>query len=177
MTTVVSCLSPIIRGSNMNRPCASLLAVIIGVSIPLLSRGAESNDPIIGSWTLDVAHSTIRQGSAPIDETAVYEMTADGAIKVSSDGESASGARWAGELATYRYDGKDYALRSYEYGDTLAVTRVDSRTSTAVFKREGKIVGHMKCVVSRDGRKLTETIKGTDSTGKKIAETFVFRKQ
>lgn len=161
----------------MIRPCLSVFAVVLTFLSPLLSRAAETNDPIIGSWTLDVARSTIKQAPAPKSETVVYELTADGAVKISSDGESVSGKRWAGELATYRYDGKDYPLRFHEIGDALAVTRVSSHALTAVLKREGKIVGQMRCVVSHDGKKLTETTKLMDPTGKKISERFVFNKQ
>jgi len=62
--------------------------------------------------------------------------------------------------------------------DTLAVKRVDANTTSfEVKKTGGKYHVTGRNVISKDGKTLTQTAKGTDADGKPMTATSVFDKQ
>ena len=78
---------------------------------------------------------------------------------------------------TAAFDGKDYPITGSNVADTVALTRIDVRTSERTDKKGGKVIQVFRRVVSADGKTMTVTIKGTSATGEPMNNVVQFDKQ
>jgi len=78
---------------------------------------------------------------------------------------------------TYAYDGRDYPMLGSASYDTLNAVRIDTWTVRSEEKRDGKTVGIAVRQVSRDGKVLTITDKGTNRKGQPFSQLLVFDRQ
>ena len=133
---------------------------------------AQSTNPLVGTWKLNVAKS-----KAPFKSgTTIVSAVGEG-IKFSVDMEGTDGTKTHWEF-TANYDGKDNPVTGNSpYGDTVAVTRVDARTTQIVGKLKGKATTTHTIVVSADGKTRTSAAKGTDITGKPVDSVSFYEKQ
>lgn len=133
---------------------------------------AQSPDPLVGTWKLNVAKS-----NAPFKSgTSTIEAVGEG-IKFTVDLESNDGTKHHWEF-TGNYDGKDVpATGNSPYGDTAAVTRVDARTIRIVSKSGGKVTTTHTITVSADGKTRTSSAKGKDKEGKPVDSVSYYEKQ
>jgi hypothetical protein len=76
-----------------------------------------------------------------------------------------------------RFDGKDYPITGNADVDTIALTRVDEWTFDATMKRRGKVMTNVRNAVSKDGRTMTVTSKGTNARGQPTSSVAVLTKQ
>jgi hypothetical protein len=133
---------------------------------------AQSNDPVVGTWVLNVAKSKFNPGPAPKSESRTYAV-AGNEIKATSTGVDGDGkatsATW-----TVVYDGKERALTGVDDADMLSLKRVDANTSEFTEKKAGKVVLTGTRVVSKDGKTLTITTKGTNAKGQKVDNVTVY---
>lgn len=133
---------------------------------------AQSN-PFAGTWKLNVDKSKYEPGPAPKSQTRKWDATG----KVSVEGVSA-----AGKNMTYGYtiksDGKGYpTVGAIPNGaDSISTTRVAPRTLQATFKRAGKPVETTTFAVSKDGKVLTITAKGSTPDGQSFNNLTVWDK-
>ncbi len=143
----------------------------IGVAITVM--GMFAADTAVGTWKLNPAKST---GSTLKSRTDVREATPDGGIKVTRTEQSATGDSSESSFM-YKYDGKEYPATGGQF-DTVAVKRVDANTTSWEAKKTGgKFHQKGRTVISRDGKTLTQTFKGTDADGKPVHGTNVYDKQ
>ena len=77
---------------------------------------------------------------------------------------------------TANYDGKAYPVYRDPNRDTVALKRVGTYETKGTSKKAGKVVGTFTVVVSKDGRVLTITSKGTRN-GKRYNNVVVYDKQ
>ena len=133
---------------------------------------AQSANPLVGTWNLNVAKS-----KAPFKTgKTVVEAVGDG-IKFMVDLEGTDGTKHHWEF-TASYDGKEVPVTgSNPYGDTVAVTRENARTTRIVSKYRGKPTTTHTVVVSADGKTRTTTAKGTDMAGKPVDSVSFYEKQ
>jgi hypothetical protein len=135
---------------------AVLLVVLGGAAL------AQSNNPLIGDWKLNVAKSKgFKSG------TTKFEPAGDG-VKGTVDLVSADGtvSHWT---FTAHFDGKDNPVTGNSpYGDAVGFTRIDANTTRIVSKRGGKVTVTQTIVVSPDGKTRTTSTKGTDAKGQAI---------
>jgi hypothetical protein len=133
---------------------------------------AQSNDPVVGTWVLNVAKSKFNPGPAPKSETRTYAV-AGNEIKATSTGVDADGkatsAAW-----TVVYDDKERPVTGDPDVDTLMLKRVDANTTTFTEKKAGKVVVTGTRAVSKDGKTLTITTKGTNAKGQKVDTVTVY---
>jgi hypothetical protein len=130
-------------------------------------------DSSVGTWKLNPAKST---NTALKSRTDVREATPNGGVKVTRTEQSADGGS-SESTYTYKYDGKENPATGGQF-DTLAVKRVDANTSTWEAKKTGgKFHQTGRNVVSKDGKTLTQTFKGTDADGKRVQGKNVYDKQ
>lgn len=145
-------------------------AVLVGVAGAMAL--AQSTNPLVGTWKLNVAKS-----KAPFKSgTSVIEAAGDG-IKFTVDlvGTDGSKSHWG---FTANYDGKDVPVTGDSlYGDTVSVTRIDERTIQIVGKFKGKPTTTHMITVSADGKTRTSTAKGTDKNGKPVDSVSYYEKQ
>ena len=150
--------------------------LVAGVFLVAALAGAQSKDPFVGSWKLNVAKSTYSPGPAPKSSTSTYEVAGKG-YKVSVKSEPASGPaqEWS---YTSDFDGKDAPVSgTHPNADTIAAKRIDAHTLELVNKKAGKITTTQKNVVAADGKTRTITTTGTDAAGKKVNNVAVYEKQ
>ena len=144
-------------------------AVFVGmVGVAVL---AQSSDPLVGTWKLNAAKSKgAKSGSTTIEAAGKgIKFTVD---LVTDDGAT---SHWG---FTANYDGKDVPVTgSGPYGDTVAVTRVDERTTRLTSKNKGKVTATSTIVVAPDGKTRTTTTTGTDAKGQKVDAVSLYEKQ
>ena len=145
-------------------------ATLVGIASVMVL--AQSTNPLVGTWKLNVAKSKGAFKSGTTTVTAV----GDG-IRFVVDMEATDGTKSHWEF-TANYDGKDTPITGASpYGDTVAVTRVDARTTQIVGKLKGKATTTHTITVSADGKTRTSTAKGMDTTGKPVDSMSFYEKQ
>ena len=97
----------------------------VGLLLVAALAGAQSKDPFVGTWKLNLAKSTYSPGPPPKSTTSVYEVAGKG-YKVSVKTEPASGPvqEWS---YTSDFDGKDVPVSGASpNADTVAAKRIDA---------------------------------------------------
>jgi hypothetical protein len=155
------------------RACSA--ALTLGVVLGLAVISAQGTDPRVGSWQLNVAKSKYTPGPAPKSQTLKIEAVGK-AEKVTSETVSDTGAKTVTEY-TAEYDGKPHPLKGSAVADMVTLKRVDSHTTERVDTKNGKVMTTYNRSVSKDGKTMTVTIKGTDAQAKPISNVVVFEKQ
>ena len=135
------------------------------------------NNPLVGTWKLDVAKSKYDPGPAPKSLTRTVEAQGDG-VKYTFDGVAADGSAISYSFSV-QFDGKDNPISgSMPAGaDTVAATRTDANHFVATLKKGGKVLGTSKVAISSDGKVTTVDATGTTATGAKMHEVQVYDKQ
>ena len=155
----------------MRRIAAKL---VIGVAITVI--GMFAADRAAGTWKLNPAKSTSTSSNKLTSRTDVREETPDGGIKVTRKEQSTAGGP-SESTYTYKYDGKEYPATGGEF-DKVAVKRLNANTTSwEVKKSGGKYHQTGRIVVSKDGKTMTQTFKGTDADGKPVHGTNVYDRQ
>lgn len=158
----------------MNRLSPLLLALALA-GVVSIGVAAQTPDPFVGTWTLNVAKSTTTFKSG----TTVVESVGDG-IRTTADMVRADGTTdhftW-----TARYDGHDTSVigaSPYGFGThAIALTRIDSHTAKIVTKLDGKVTVTQTLVVSIDGKTRTIHTTGTDDKGQPVDTMAFYEKQ
>ena len=154
---------------------ARLTVVLSAVLAAALPAVAQSKDPFVGTWTLNIAKSTYSPGPVPKSITSIYEAAGKG-YKVAVKNVSTSGTVEYGYTTTL--DGKDSILTGNNpNADTLVVKRIDARTLESVSRKGGKVTITQRNVVSADGKTRTVTTTGVDAMGQKVHNVAVFERQ
>ena len=137
----------------MNRLLQSLavgLMLVFGAST--LASAADA-DPVIGTWTLNVAKSKFHGNTAPKSMTRVYSAGAKGtdmkATGVAADGSAISMS------ATFTYDGKECAITGASAYDSATLKKVNGTTVKGDLKKAGTVVGHSTRTLSAGGKVMT----------------------
>jgi len=150
------------------------LGSAFAILAPAGTLSAQTVDPSIGTWTLEVAKSTFKPGPAPKSVTVTF-ATVDEGTKVEAKIVAADGASTETRY-TAKYDGKDYPVTGSADYDVVSVKRIDATTRETTRKMGGKVVQTVWAVVSNDGKVLTVKTKGTNAKGEKIDNVAVYQK-
>ena len=154
------------------------VGVLVGMAVLLgatLSR-AQATDPIMGTWTLNVAKSSYKPGPGPKSSTLIVAPVGKG-FKASVDAVNADGTPLKWGFTTAR-DGKEEApVTGNPMFDVVTSTRDSATAGTNVYKKGGKVVMTTKAAVSADGKSLTLTSTGTDAKGQAIHNVAVYTKK
>jgi hypothetical protein len=156
---------------------AYLFAVVaLGLVIVLAGAAlAQSSDPRLGTWKLNLAKSTFAAGAAP--QSVTFTIAAAGASdKVTVETVAADGTttHWG---YTASYDGRDNPITGNPSRDTVAATRIDANTVKSVYKKTGKVTVTQTSVISSDGKTISITSTGTDAKGQPVKSVAVYDKQ
>jgi hypothetical protein len=154
-----------------------LLAATAGFFSHQAHVGAQSaateQDPLLGSWQLDVAKSRYVPGPPPRSETRTYVRDKDG-MKGTIRRQRDDGRE---EVIEYRADfDREYPVMGTEAYDTIRLRRIDAHTADAVLSHGGRVFGTARRVVSEDGRTLTIAFRQEDR-GVLENNTAVYRKK
>jgi hypothetical protein len=111
---------------------------------------------------------------APLPQSQIVAIhIADEIIRVQEDVVSGKGEKLAIKVLA-KFDGLDYAIDGSPYADTVAYTRVDRNTLKGIGKKGGKVIVDEIAVVSGNGKTLTATYSGADSSGQRATYVAVF---
>ena len=146
------------------------------LAVAVVSLAAQTNDPIVGSWKLDVAKSTYKPGPAPKSTTIVVAPEGKG-IKVAVDAVNADGSPLKWGFTTARDGKQEDPVTGNPMFDTVTATRDSATAGTNVYKRAGKVVMTTKVAIAADGKSMTVTSSGTDLKGQAVNNVAHFVKQ
>jgi hypothetical protein len=138
-------------------------------------HGQSPDDPVLGTWKLNVEKSKFVPGPGWQSQIRVYQITPAGVL-VTWTGLDAKGEKMQVRY-TYKYDGRDYPMAGSGSYDTLNAVRIDALTVKSEEKRKGKTVGIAVRTVSPDGKVLTITDEGTNRKGLAFSQVLVFDRQ
>jgi len=148
----------------------------VGLFLVAALAGAQSKDPFVGTWKLNLEKSTYSPGPPPKSTTSIYEAAGKG-YKVSVKTEPASGPvqEWS---YTSDFDGKDVPVSGASpNADTVAAKRIDAYNLEVVNKKGGKVTTTQKNVVAVDGKTRTVSTTGTDGAGRTVKSVAFYEKQ
>jgi hypothetical protein len=159
---------------QMMVPTRFVIALVVA-GVASVGVSAQTPDPFVGTWTLNVAKSqtTFKSGTTVVESIG-------GGIKTTADMVRGDGAAdhftW-----TAQYDGRDTpVIGASPYGagaHTIALTRIDSHTAKIVTKLDGKVTITQTLVVSADGKTRTIHTTGMDDKGQRVNTTAIYEKQ
>jgi hypothetical protein len=102
----------------------------------------------------------------------------DGGVKITSKGQRVDGTP-VDTSYTLKYDGKSVPVTGTgSQFDTISMKQLDANTFTSETRKTGgKYHTNGRTVISKDGKTMTNTSKGTDAEGKPLSFTIVYDKQ
>lgn len=162
----------------MKRMSSSLL--IVGLLVLGYGITAQAAEPFEGTWKLNLAQSKYTGSrQAPKEQTEVHHYLGD-TVDVNIKGVAADGSPIAIHF-THMNKGEGpmkLVEGSLPPGVTIMVkVSADAYTMDLTTTRENKVVGTVHSFVTKDGKSLRSTSKGTDAQGKPYASNYVFDKQ
>lgn len=160
----------------MNRLMHTLaVGAIVAFGAANFAIAADTADPAIGTWNLNLAKSHYHDGTAPKSMTRTYTAGVSGTdmkvTGVNSDGSAIS------QSVTLTYDGKPCTITGAGTYDTLTLTKVNGTTVKSVQRKDGKIVGHTTRTISQKGKVLTLSTAWKTEKGGTTRDLAVFDKQ
>ena len=143
-----------------------LARLVIVVAITAVGSFAADNS--LGTWKRNTDKTT---GSGPrtVKSLTTVREASDGSVKVTTTGENMDGTPIKSSY-TAKYDGKDNPVTGAPW-DTISIKQIDANTFTSETKKTGKTV------ISKDGKTMILTTKGTNAEGKPTTATIVSEKQ
>jgi len=153
-------------------------AVAVAAALVIAPMGgatfAQTPDPVIGKWNLNVAKSKYSPGPAPKSAMATVSAAGEG-VKLVFDGVTGTGEKVHWEY-TANYDGKDYPMTGNADGDMISLKRINANSAETTYKKGGKVTLVNTRTVSADGKTLTVTTKGTNAQGQAVDNLLIFEK-
>ena len=154
-------------------PAIALGTVLAAMGVAQLA--AQADDPIVGTWELNVGKSKFDPGPAPKSESRTYTVVGQ-EIQAVAKGVDAEGnpttLKW-----TVNYDGKDRPATGSPDLDALSLKRIDAFTTEFTQKRAGKVVSTGTRAISKDAKVMTISTKGTDAKGRAFNNVEIFDKR
>jgi hypothetical protein len=147
----------------------------IGAILAIGTGAALAADAVVGTWKLNLAKSMFSPGPAPKSQTRTFAESVQG-ITVTIKTMAANGKE-STTTASYKVDGKPYAVSGNTDFDMISLTRVDASTTNITQTKAGATVATGARTVSKDGKTLTVTLKGTHADGGKFDDVLVFDRQ
>ncbi|MGD1098519.1 MAG: hypothetical protein ABSB35_41885 [Bryobacteraceae bacterium] len=140
------------------------------------ATGMSGANNSIGTWKLNVAKSKSTITNPVKSQTDVREATPDGGIKITRTEQLTDGTAVTFSF-TFKYDGKEYPVTGAAF-DFISAKRIDANTTTFEARKSGgKFHVTGQTVISKDGKTMTQTAKGTDAEGEPATAKNVFDKQ
>jgi hypothetical protein len=156
---------------------AGVMLGVVALTVTPGIVGAQTPEPIVGTWKLDVAKSTYKPGPAPKSTTIVVKPAGKG-IDVAVDAVSADGSPLKWGFTTVR-DGKEEAkiTGNNPLFDTVTASRESANAGTNLYKKAGKLVMTTKVAIAADGKSMTVTSTGTDAKGQAVNNVAHYTRQ
>ena len=158
-----------------------MLALLVVFASALFAQiPLEPEDPVYGTWVLDLGRSSFRQGPAPKSQLRIYEpYPITGTVRPYIQGLKGTvitvDSRGNETTTTFigRYDSIQHPYAGREGADAIALERTGPLTAVSKFFHGAIAVGNATRTISADGKELTIRVE----FGNKIHSIEVFRKQ
>jgi hypothetical protein len=138
---------------------------------------AQTGEPLIGIWNVDVFKSTYVTGQPPVRRVISFEPAGDSLhFSQETTNQGFNTSETIKIEFTAKLDGKDYPIMNSGL-DTVALKKVDATTYERIGKIKGMPTETATMKLSNRNRTLTITTKGTTDAGAQYARTEVFNKQ
>lgn len=134
-------------------------------------------EPRVGTWELDLARSTFSPGPPPRRQTLTFGVAGTQWTAL-SQGIDATGRPLNPDINNLAiiFDGRDHPTATVDY-DTTAWKRSAGTSYEVIRKKAGKIVMTSTNEISDDGRTMTIRTTGVTSSGGRVDNFRVYRKQ
>ena len=137
---------------------------------------AQAQEPLFGTWKMNADRSKYSPGPAPKSNIAKWEPF-DGGVKLTVDVVPVSGETQHYE-SSGKFDGKDNpVIGNNPDADTVAFSKIDTRTYQVVNKKGGKTTLTARIVVAADGKTRITTQTGKSVQGETVKNTMFYEKQ
>jgi hypothetical protein len=145
------------------------------VAMATIALGADNT---LGTWKYNSAKSKTAPGVPAITNLTVTRESTPGGVKITAKGERADGSK-IDSVTDAKYDGKPVSVVGTGLPwDTTAIKQINADTVTEErSKQGGKYHSIARTVVSKDGKMMTSTTRGTDAEGKAFTAVAVSDKQ
>ena|SRR5688572_16347361 len=156
-------------------PILACAIFLIAAAVPdsIAQSVAGDQNPLLGTWRLDLSKSKYSPGPPPRGETRLYARDEQG-MRGQIDRVYADGRR---EVIDYRADADhDSPVSGTKAYDAVRFKRVDARTTEAVLSHAGRVWGTARRVLSEDGETLTITFRRIDP-GDMVNNVAVYYKE
>ena len=152
-----------------------LVKLFIGTAITSIAMFGADNS--IGTWKRNIEKSkSTPPATNPITSLTIVNEAVDGGVKVTATGQLKDGTA-INYSSTDKYDGKEYPATGAPW-DTISMKQINANTFTVeVRKTGGKYHSTGRTVISKDGKSMTTTTKGTDAEGNPTSGTAIYEKQ
>jgi len=137
---------------------AAMVLLLTFASAPLSSA---ADDPVLGTWRLNLSRSKYVPGPAPKGETRTYRQT-DAGIFCTIDRVDAQGKHVPKIEFAEKYDGRYYPVTGSVVGDAVALTRINDYLSEATMKHAGMVVSTTRRIITDNGKTLMLIYKEID---------------
>jgi hypothetical protein len=135
---------------------------------------AQLVDPLVGTWTLNVAKSKFDPGPPAKSGTVRFERAGMG-LRVVADLTDAKNVTAHTEY-TANFDGRDYPIKGVPDVDSVMLRRLSVSSSERIDKKGGKVMQTFTRTVSPDGRTLTVTQK-SEVQGHVVNNVLIFERK
>lgn len=148
--------------TGISRRTAILIAIASSARLHAQQAGKEdADDPILGTWKLNLSKSKYIPGPAPRSQTRVYRQTPNG-IFVTIETVDAMGHKQPTIEFEEKYDGKEYPVKGSAIGDALILQRINNYLSEATMKHGGMVVATTRRIITDNGKTLMLIYQETD---------------
>src|SRR5215467_14819742 len=139
--------------------------------------GIAENNPLIGTWKLNLEKSKYSPGPGP--RSLTLNFVADGANLTNTAEVIDAEGKATKTVFAHIYDGKPHPTTGVAGGlyDSSTYTRIDANTVNWIRSKDGKAAQTGWFVVSGDGKTYTVTTGGVGPNGQAISTVAVFDKQ
>jgi len=156
----------------MKRLCT--VFAILFLTLAAAGMALAQGNPFVGTWKLDVAKSKYDPGPPPKSQTRTWDASGKVSVK---------GINAAGKPVSYGYpikdDGKEYpTVGAIPNGaDQISSNKFAPNTVEVHFMRGGKPAETTTFAVSKDGKTLTISAKGSNPDGSPFNNVTVWEKK
>ena len=143
------------------------------------AKAASVSHPLEGTWKLNVAQSKFapNQTTAPKELTSVFRVVGDH-FEFTETGTQKDSVAIASKYAFYLNGGVFKALQpASPEGETSIETVIEPGNRYLTTLKDGKQIEVQHLVISKDGKTMSITDKGTDAKGKPYESVSVYDKQ
>lgn len=151
----------------------ALTASVFALAAPAL--GAAQADPMIGDWKLNLAKSKFSPGPAPRSSALNVHAAGDGLMAM-FDNVNAQGTA-THPMFTVLCNGQPQPVTGSAVTDAMSCRRSDPYSQSFTNMKEGRATTNGTVTISRDGRTMTVSTKGTNANGQQIDNVAVYDKQ